>query len=137
MTRFHAFFATTAGSLVLFSFSPGCGPSRTGVRIGDETLKQFEAGQTTEQWLVAILGPPTSFSVVEGVEDTRVFRYRLSESKSGFMTLFTGGGEESVTVVYFIITRGIVTRFWADREIERDLLGQANPAAQGEKASAR
>src|SRR5688572_24158283 len=46
--------------LVLVALLPACaGPStsETGMRIGDETLKQFAAGTTTEEWLVAILGP--------------------------------------------------------------------------------
>jgi transcriptional regulator of heat shock response len=33
-------------------------PRQTGVRIGDETLKQFKAGVTTESWVLAVLGPP-------------------------------------------------------------------------------
>lgn len=35
-------------------------PTQRGVRIRDETLKQFKAGVTTESWLLAVLGPPTS-----------------------------------------------------------------------------
>ena len=114
----------------------GCAQSmqQTGVRIGDETLKQFKAGVTTEAWLVGVLGPPSSESKVEHVENTKVFRYALGEATGGVTALYSGGGKKNTAVVYFILTDGIVTRFWADREKERTLLGQQVTGPEGEKA---
>jgi hypothetical protein len=109
-------------------------PAESGVRIGDETLRQFEAGQTTRAWLVAVLGEPSSRSDVEGLPDTQVYRYVLQERSSGVMSLFTGGVARNNAVVYFILTDGVVTRFWADRAIERNPLGQAVEQTGGEKA---
>lgn len=97
-------------------------PTMSGVRVGDETLRQFEAGVTTEAWLVAMLGPPTSRAAVEGIPNTEVFRYSLYEADNASQT---------GSVVYFILTDGLVTRFWADRIVEPGLLG-----GSGEKSAA-
>jgi len=112
----------------------GCASNKqqTGVRIGDATLQQFEAGVTTEAWLTAILGDPSSKAVVEGVDDTVVYRYSLSESDSGLLSFVTGSSRKNVSTVYFIISEGIVTRFWADRELDRTLLGKPVQNASGE-----
>lgn len=113
----------------------GCStpPEQTGIRIGDETLKQFKAGVTTESWLLAVLGPPTSSSVVENLENTRVYRYALGQAAGGLGAIFSGEASKNTAVVYFIITDGIVTRFWADRDIERTLLGNSAEVPSGEK----
>lgn len=105
----------------------------TGVRIGDPTLDQFEAGITTEGWVVAILGEPTNESVVEGVENTKVFHYTVTESRGGVLSIFTGSGHRTTAVVYFIITNGVVTRFWADREIDRTITGEPIESTEGDK----
>lgn len=124
--------------LVLACGSGGClsspSKSQTGIRIGDETLEQFKAGTTTREWLIAILGEPTSKAVVEGVEGTEVYRYATGESSSGFGSVFSGGGIKNTSVVYFIITDGVVTRYWADRATERTLLGKEVEQPEGEKA---
>ncbi len=109
-------------------------PSETGIRIGDETLTQFKAGVTTEAWVLGILGEPTSQAVVEGVENTKVFRYSLGESATGLGAILSGQATRNTAVVYFIITDGIVTRFWADRAVERTMLGEPVEASGGEKS---
>ena len=115
--------------------SAGCAGSRsqTGIRIGDETLKQFKAGVTTESWLLAVLGPPSSSSIVSTVENTKVYRYSLGESATGFLSLLSGGASRNTSVIYFILTDVIVTRFWADRATERTLLGKPVEQPSGEK----
>lgn len=110
-----------AAGLVLLQQS--CASDNVGERIGDETLRQFEAGVTTEPWLVAILGAPTSVAPVEGIERTVVYRYSLTEQRGGVMAMIYGDDRRTVSVVYFIITDGIVTRFWADRELGHTALG--------------
>ncbi len=99
-------------------------PSQGGVRIGEETLNQFKAGVTTESWLLAVLGEPTSTSIVQGVESTRVLRYSTGESSGGLSSLLSGSGSRNTAVVYFIVTDGLVTRFWADRAVDHDLMGK-------------
>jgi hypothetical protein len=107
-------------SLILFLIAftqSGCASnsSQVGVRVGDTTLNQFVAGTTTEAWLIAILGPPTTIREVEGIPNTRVYRYVARDSNTGLATLFSGQGSRDTAVVYFIATDGIITRFWADR----------------------
>ena len=129
-------FRLPAAICVTSVFVTGCTlpeASETGVRIGDETLKQFEAGVTTEDWLVAILGPPSSQSPVEGIENTKVLRYALGESAGGLGALFSGQATKNTAVVYFIITDGIMTRYWADRAIDRTLLGTPVEESSGQK----
>lgn len=126
---------------VLLAVALGCvsatPPEQTGIRIGDATMSQFKAGVTTEAWLLAILGPPTSWAMVEGVENTMVLRYATGESASGLGAIFSGKASRNTAVVYFIITDGIVTRFWADRATERTLLGKEVPEGSGEKAGGK
>lgn len=112
-------------------------PEQTGIRIGDATIAQFKAGVTTEAWLLAILGPPTSWAAVKGVENTKVLRYATGESAAGLGSIFSGKASRNTAVVYFITTDGIVTRFWADRATERTLLGNEIPEASGEKAGGK
>jgi hypothetical protein len=109
-------------------------PSQTGIRIGDATLKQFEAGVTTEDWLVAVIGPPTSKSTLKTVENTKVYRYVMGQSAGGLGALLSGEASKNTAVVYFIITDGIVTRFWADRETETRLFGDPVEKPGGEKS---
>jgi len=120
-----------------FAFATGCfstqPPTQTGVRIGDETLKQFKAGVTTEDWLVAVLGPPTTESELKTIAHTKVFRYALGEAAGGLGAIFSGEASKNTSVVYFIITDGIVTRFWADRAVEHTILGDPVEASPGEK----
>ncbi|MBL0921740.1 MAG: hypothetical protein IBJ10_06390 [Phycisphaerales bacterium] len=106
----------------------------SGIRIGDETLRQFRADVTTEAWLVAVLGPPTSWVWVEGVENTKVLRYASGEQSRGLLTVFTGAGSRTTAVTYFIVSDGVVTRFWADRSRERNLMGNPVEEEPGEKA---
>ena len=112
----------------------GSGTSERGVRIGDETLAQFKAGTTTEDWLVAVLGPPSSCAPVRGVEQTRVLRYTSVEESDGLLSGILGRSVHTKAVTYFIVTNGVVTRFWADREIERTALGtpvETDPGSKG------
>lgn len=101
----------------------GCTSSNLGNRIGDETLRQFEAGTTSEAWLLAILGEPTTAAPVVGIENTKVFRYSLTEQRGGLMAMIYGDDRRTVSVVYFILTDGVVTRYWADRETDHTALG--------------
>lgn len=136
MKRFRAQHGVVVAAVGALWGLAGCAsaPNDTGIRVGDETLKQFEAGVTTEGWLVAILGEPTSKADVEGVENTKVYRYATGESTSGLASLFSGGSTKNKAVTYFVITNGIVTRFWADRASQYTLLGKPVEQPSGEKS---
>jgi hypothetical protein len=133
-TRLRSCGGLCAGALALGALLSGCtsAPKQTGIRIGDETLKQFKAGVTTESWLLAVLGPPTSSSEVANVPGTKVYRYSLGTLTGGLGAIFSGEASKNTAVVYFIITDGIVTRYWADRDVEYTIFGK--PVEQsGEK----
>lgn len=118
-----------AGLLTACSSAPG----QSGVRIGDETLKQFEVGVTTEAWLLAILGEPTEQAPVENIPNTKVLRYSLEESSSGLASVLSGSSRKNTAVVYFVVTDGIVTRYWADRATERTITGSPVEEPSGVK----
>lgn len=117
----------------IFAICGGCVTHNVGPRVGDDTLRQFEAGVTTEAWLLAILGEPTSSANVAGVQNTKVLRYSLVQQRGGLMAMVYGDDRRTVSVVYFIITDGIVTRFWADRETEHTVLGVPYESSTGVK----
>lgn len=139
MTRIRAWGERTAGATGLLAIGalPGCfssqPPTQTGIRIGDETLSQFKAGITSQDWLVSVLGEPTSQSTLTTIPNTKVFRYALGEASGGLGALFSGKPSKNTAVVYFILTDGIVTRFWADRAVDRTLMGSPVAAPSGEK----
>lgn len=134
MTRAALMLTAITGVVPLAGCFSSTPPEQTGIRIGDETLKQFKAGVTTEDWLVAIIGPPTSQSELKTIPNTKVYRYSMGESAGGLGALFSGEASKNTAVVYFIITDGIVTRFWADRATEKDLFGQEQQKPSGEKS---
>lgn len=131
--RAHAARSVVLGAGALLLASCATPPEQTGIRIGDATLEQFKAGVTTEAWLLAVLGPPTSESKVEGVQNTRVLRYALGQAVSGLGALLSGEASKNTAVVYFIVSEGIVTRFWADRATEYTMTGQPVEQRSGEK----
>jgi len=108
-------------------FAASCGSkdhdARPAIRLGDETLQQIKRGKTTEQWLRAVIGPPTSEARVEGIEPVHVLRYSTVESSTGFLSFFSARSPRTTATVYFIVTDGIVQNFWADRETEHKLFG--------------
>jgi hypothetical protein len=63
-----------------------------------------------------------------------VFRYATRESSSGFASFLSEDSARNTSVVYFIVTDGVVTRFWADRAREHTLLGSEVDKPQGEKS---
>ena len=102
----------------------------TGIRIGDETLKQFKAGKTTENWILAILGEPSTTSPVTGEEDVHVLRYSLIQERSGGFISFFGKSEETVSTVYFVVRKGVVESFWADRAESPGLFGGGDESGE-------
>jgi hypothetical protein len=90
----------------------------SGKRVGDSTLQQVEPGTTTEEWLVATLGEPTSRSPVRGPGDMEILGYcheRIKKS-SGSVFLLFGGSSKDIDrrTTYFETTDGIVTRYWTE-----------------------
>jgi hypothetical protein len=106
----------------------GCGSAelQSGIRIGDRTLQEFEAGRTRESWVLAVLGEPSSSAVLSDEPSVRVLRYATTEpEKGGFLSSLLGrGSSRNVATIYFVVRDGMVERFWADRAETGGLLGK-------------
>lgn len=113
--------AVMAGSLTLLS---GCLVSsrshshESGVRISAATLEQIQIGKTTEGWLRAMLGEPSSVTDIPDRPGQRILRYthRIEKGSGGAVFLIFAGSSKEVTTsrTYFEITDGIVTRYWTE-----------------------
>lgn len=111
-------------------------PADGGIRIGDETLKQFRPGETSEHWLCSIIGMPTSRTEVLGLDEpVSILRYSVVEKPpAGLLSLFTGSAPPKTTAtIYFVSRSGVITQLWADREEEKTLLGRKE-SDKGEKS---
>jgi hypothetical protein len=108
-------------------------PPQSGICIGPETLKQFDAGKTREAWVRAVLGEPTSVSTVADDPAVTVLRYStMQQEDQGLIDSVLGTpGEQAVGTVYFIVRDGIVERFWSDQIEDGKLFGGG--AETGEK----
>ena len=110
-----ALFAITASGCLIIS---GNSIDQSGVRISQSTMEQIEIGRTTEQWVIAALGEPTSRAEVGGDEDITLLRYeyRVRQAKGGAVFLIFAGGSETTkrTTTYFEFTDGILSRTWTE-----------------------
>lgn len=123
---------------VLALVAAGCRsakPGEEGIRIGDKTLEQFQPGNTSESWVISVIGPPSSRTdILDGNEPVSILRYALVEKPpGGLFSLFTGSAPPKTTAtIYFVSRSGMITQFWADREEKPTLVGKKT-TDEGEK----
>ncbi|SRR5690554_1008629 len=90
----------------------------SGIEVGRGTLRQIEPGKTTEQWLLAALGEPTSRAIVRGPDDVHILGYsheKMKKSRGSLFLLFSGSSKKiDKRTTYFEITNGVVTRYWVE-----------------------
>jgi len=115
-TRLAAVGAGLAGVAALggcISTPPAADP---GIPVGDATLAQFKAGETTEAWMFAVLGEPSASAPVAGVPGVVVHRYHASERVGGpILHMVAGTPAARRSTAYFVVENGVIARFWADR----------------------
>jgi hypothetical protein len=132
--------ALQAGLLGLACASPcacfSTPPPQSGICIGPETLKQFDAGKTREAWVRAILGEPTSVATVADDPAVTVLRYSTMQQsdKSIVDSVLGTPGEAAIGTVYFIVRDGIVERFWADQMEGAKLFSEKSGSGEKKKA---
>src|SRR5689334_6269822 len=82
---------TAGGCLVV----KGNNTEESGVRVSQPTLDQIKPGETTEAWLVAALGEPSSRRSVD--DHTQILRYdhTITNEKGGAVFLLFAGGEST------------------------------------------
>src|SRR5262249_44816319 len=105
---------TAAGCLVSTSNSV----RESGSAVHADTLRQVEIGKTSESWLQATLGPPTSRSKGNdhpGVE-TVADNHEVGKTSHGSVFLLFSGSDRTVNTrrTMFEVTDGIVTKYWCE-----------------------
>jgi hypothetical protein len=89
-----------------------------GTAVSDRTLMQIRPGETTEQWLLAALGPPTERNPVVDQPDTSILKYTYSRSESSggaVFLLFAGGSTRRTSwTTSFEAVDGVITRHWTE-----------------------
>jgi hypothetical protein len=106
-------FLFAAGGCLVTS---GSKTTQSGASVSEVTLDQIRPGQTTEAWLVAAAGQPSSRAKVD--DHTEILRYDHVETRSSGGTvflLFAGGStRQKTTSVRFEVTDGVIQRYWTE-----------------------
>jgi hypothetical protein len=107
-----AFFGLAAGCLVTSHSSV----KESGARVSSLTLNQIRPGQTTESWLVAAAGEPSTKRSVD--DHTSILRYEhvtTTNTDGTVLFLFAGGStKEKSSTVIFEVTDGVIQRYWTE-----------------------
>ena len=110
-------FAITASGCLVVS---GKSYDQSGVHISQATMRQIEVGRTTEQWVIAALGEPSSRAEVGDEKDIVLLRYeyRAKRSEGGAVFLIFAGGSETTRRIttYFEFTDGLLSRTWTEHD---------------------
>lgn len=111
----------TLGFLFLFA-AAGClvtSSSKTeesGTSVSQVTLNQIRPGETTEAWLIAAVGEPTTRR--DAGEGTTILRYEhVTTTSSGgtVFLLFAGGSKkQKSSSVIFEVKDGVIQRYWTE-----------------------
>ena len=88
--------------------------STTGTQVADATFNQIKAGETTEDWVRATLGQPTSDSRLRDGGHILKYTYTEHRESSGAVFLIFGGHDEKrVDHTAFIeVHDNTVTKAW-------------------------
>lgn len=88
--------------------------TRSGNYIPESAFDRIEPGKTTQAWVKATLGEPSSKSSLDG--NGEVWKWNYTEKKTGSGTLlfvFAGHSEDEKTHCAFVEFKdGVVTRKW-------------------------
>jgi hypothetical protein len=90
--------------------------NESGVKVGAATLRQVEPGKTTEGWLLATLGPPTTRTTVRGDLQILGYNHEIEKKSHGSVFLLFSGKSHKVdkSTTFFELDRGVVTRYWTE-----------------------
>lgn len=89
----------------------------SGVQVSQATLSQVEPGTTTEAWLLAVVGEPTSRRSIDDHTSILRYDYTLTTAKGGAVFLLFADGEQTreSTATVFEVTDGVIARYWQER----------------------
>lgn len=87
-----------------------------GPAIRSDTLRQIKCGQTTKDWVLAVLGEPTRCARTS--DDTEVLTYEYTkkiDSDLSFFIFFNADDRREERAIYvFEIEDGIVAKYWRE-----------------------
>lgn len=88
--------------------------SRTGNYVADSTFNQIQPGKTTEDWVRATLGPPTSLTKLGDGSQLWKYSYAERRESSGAVFLIFGGHDEKeqTHTAFVEMKDGRVTNAW-------------------------
>jgi len=88
--------------------------SGSGTKVADETFKQIKVNETSEEWVRATLGPPTSDTTMQNGGHILKYTYTEKRESSGAVFLIFGGHNEQTVEhnAFFEIHDGKVTKAW-------------------------
>lgn len=90
--------------------------SVTGDYVGSDAFEEVEVGVTTDEWLIAALGAPTSSTTLDsGAQVWKWSHTKTSESSGSVLFLF-GGSSSHVTAgaTCVELCDGVVVKKWRD-----------------------
>lgn len=101
---------TSVGCLVATSSTT----KRQGNYVAQSTLDNILPGKTSNAWIVATLGEPTSKTVLEPGHELWKYSYKETHESGGAIFLLYAGGNGKVAdgTVFVELTDGVVTKFW-------------------------
>jgi len=107
-----AFLSAAAGCL----FTSHSSLKESGMKVSSVTLDQIRPGETTEAWLLAAAGEPSSRREVD--KNTAILCYdHVSTRSSGgtVFLLFSGHStRKETTSVKFEVAGGVISRYWVE-----------------------
>jgi len=102
--------------------SVSSGEKETGNAVSQEILDEIQLGQTTDTWLIAKLGRPSSRSTTDGGGEILRYRHQISyreylaePSEDGTITLkYPGERHVETKTVCFEVVGGKIRRYWKE-----------------------
>lgn len=105
-------------SMIAGCISSGSVSEFEGPNIGDRTLSQIEPGETTQTWVLAVLGEPTERATIDDPAGTlevwKWVRRKIVTTKGSAFVVSSRSKSEEVRTVYVEFKAGVVTRAWRD-----------------------
>jgi len=120
--KFSAMTTAAAAATVCLAGLSGCLVSgnststMSGSYVGASTFSQVEPGVTSEEWVLAAFGEPTSRTNLSDGSQMLKWSYRQSKSGSGSVFLLYGGSNstERQGATFVQVRDGLVVKAWRD-----------------------
>jgi outer membrane protein assembly factor BamE (lipoprotein component of BamABCDE complex) len=87
---------------------------REGSYVSQSTLNEIEPGKTSQAWIVATLGEPTSKTVLGPGHELWKYSYKETKQSGGYVFLLYAGGDTKIAdgTVFVEMVNDVVTKTW-------------------------